>query len=104
MGAARRLRYSRRAMNPEPIPSSTSDGLKAAIRSFGQEPVNFAAAGRQVHCSHCGGLEFDSREVLMNTRGATFLNLDWLNHAAVALTCRQCSHIELFDRTPGLVG
>jgi predicted nucleic-acid-binding Zn-ribbon protein len=104
MGAGRRIRYLRGAMNTEPFPPATSDSPRAPIRSFGKEPVAFTAAGRQVHCSHCGGLEFDSREVLMNTRGATFLNLDWLNHAAVALTCRQCSHIELFDRTPGLVG
>ncbi len=54
------------------------------------------AAGKPVRCPHCNGQEFGRRDVLMNTRGATFFNLDWLNRKAVALTCKQCSRIEWF--------
>ena len=57
---------------------------------------HFTAAGKPVRCPHCGGTEFDRKDVLMNTRGATFFNLDWLNRKAVALTCRQCSRIEWY--------
>lgn len=49
-----------------------------------------------MRCPHCDGFAFDRREILMNTRGATFFNLDWLNRKAVALTCRQCHRIEWF--------
>lgn len=58
--------------------------------------THFTAAGKPVRCPHCGGMEFDRKDVLMNTRGATFFNLDWLNRKAVALTCKQCSRIEWF--------
>lgn len=75
-------------------------GLKAAAKSLGKVPVHFAAAGKQVRCPHCGHFEFESREILMNTRGASFLNLDWLNRGAVALTCQHCSRIEWFQQVP----
>lgn len=58
--------------------------------------TQFTAAGKPVRCPHCSGMEFDRKDVLMNTRGATFFNLDWLNRKAVALTCKQCSRIEWF--------
>jgi uncharacterized protein len=77
-------------------------GLKAAVKAFGKTPVHFSVAGKQVRCPHCGSLDFDCREILLNTRGATFLNLDWLNRGAAALTCKQCSRIEWFNETPEL--
>lgn len=58
--------------------------------------THFTAAGKPVRCPHCDGLEFDRRGILMNTRGATFFNFDWLNRKAVALTCRKCHRIEWF--------
>jgi len=75
-------------------------GLKAAIKAFGRTPTQFAAAGKQISCPHCGDLEFDAREVLMNTRGASFMNLDWLNHGATALTCRTCRRVEWYEDVP----
>jgi hypothetical protein len=36
----------------------------------------------------------------MNTRGATFMKLDWLNHAATALVCSNCNRIEWFYNAP----
>ena len=79
-------------------------GLKAAAKAFGKTPVQFSVAGRQVRCAHCDHTEFDAREVLMNTRGATLINLDWLNRGAVALTCKKCSRIEWFNDTPEALG
>lgn len=79
-------------------------GLKAAVKALMTkpvEPVHFAAAGRQIVCAHCGGAEFDGRDgILLNTRGATFVNLDWLNAGVSVLTCRQCGRIEWFARPP----
>jgi predicted nucleic-acid-binding Zn-ribbon protein len=75
-------------------------GLKAAVSSLGNTPLHFAIAGRQVTCPHCGGVEFDCREVLLNTRGATLVNLDWLNKGATALTCKTCTRIQWFAEAP----
>lgn len=75
-------------------------GLKAAAKVLGTTPVHFTIAGKQVRCPHCGGREFESREVLLNTRGATFINLDWLNRGATILTCKTCSRIEWFNTEP----
>lgn len=60
----------------------------------------FKIAGKQVHCPHCDGVEFEAKDVLMNTRGASFMNLDWLNQSAVALTCAHCGHIAWFNVKP----
>lgn len=60
----------------------------------------FTVAGKPVRCSHCGNTEFASRKILMNTRGVTFFNLDWLNRGAFTLTCQHCGHIEWFSTAP----
>lgn len=73
-------------------------GGKIAPMKTASTCTHFTAAGKPVRCAHCGGQEFDRRDVLMNTRGATFFNLDWLNRKAVTLTCRQCSRIEWFAK------
>lgn len=59
--------------------------------------THFTLAGKPVCCSHCEHTEFDAREILLNTRTATFFNVDWLNRGATALTCRRCAHIEWFN-------
>ena len=60
----------------------------------------FVVAGTQVRCPHCSHTEFERREILLNTRGASLFNLDWLNRGAVTLTCTKCSHIQWFNDPP----
>jgi len=60
----------------------------------------FVIAGKQVKCLHCGNAKFDSRRILMNTRGATLVKFDWLNRTAVSLTCQKCGRIEWFNEVP----
>jgi len=60
----------------------------------------FKAAEKQVACAHCGGVDFTSQEILMNTRAATFFNLDWLNRTASVLICSQCGRLEWFNEAP----
>jgi len=60
----------------------------------------YQIAGKQIQCSHCGQTDFESRRILLNTRGATFFNFDWMNRAATALTCRKCGRIEWFAAEP----
>jgi hypothetical protein len=79
-------------------------GAPAADDVVQPEPVApppgyvYYAAGRLVTCPHCSGKRFFQRRALLNTRAATFLDLDWLNADAFALTCVSCSRIEWFAR------
>jgi predicted nucleic-acid-binding Zn-ribbon protein len=53
---------------------------------------------QQSKCPICGGTDFDEREVLLSTTGATFLGLDWTNPSATGYICKKCKHIMLFGR------
>jgi len=61
---------------------------------------SYIAAGKPLQCPHCGYELFAAQKVLLNTRGATFFNFDWLNRAATSLTCAKCSRIEWFREEP----
>ena len=60
------------------------------------EASRFDAGGRTVVCTHCGHDLFESKEILLNTRGLTFFKLDWLNRSAMALVCANCGLVQLF--------
>jgi hypothetical protein len=54
-------------------------------------------AGRPLTCVVCGtGQEFARREVNMNTRGMTFLGLDWLNRSGDGAVCLACGYVHVF--------
>ena len=57
----------------------------------------FQSGGLDIRCTQCGGTHFRRRKMLMNTRGLTYFNLDWLNKGAMALICKQCRMIQLFS-------
>ncbi|HHV63773.1 MAG TPA: hypothetical protein GXX46_01645 [Peptococcaceae bacterium] len=52
--------------------------------------------GKQITCLHCNYDRFDKGTALLNTRGLTFLDLDWLNEGATTLTCKRCGFIHWF--------
>ena len=56
----------------------------------------FQSAGLDIRCTQCGGTHFRRRKMLMNTRGLTYFNLDFLNKGAMALICKQCKMVQLF--------
>lgn len=58
--------------------------------------AHYTAAGRQISCSVCGGTDFAVREVLLNTSGMSFFDLDWANKSAEGLVCTGCGFIQLF--------
>jgi len=60
----------------------------------------YSIAGRRIECPHCNCLTFERRRILLNTRGLTFFNFDWLNRGATALTCKNCSRVEVFAGEP----
>ena len=82
--------------------NSIIGGLKAGVKGFfrGLQPGHYEAAGRRVVCAHCGGSTFAEHEALLNTTGATFVKLDWLNKSGTALICENCGLIQWFGRRP----
>ena len=78
------------------------EALKAGIRGFkeGFEPVEYEIAGRRITCPHCSGTKFSVRRAMLNSRGATLVNLDWADSGATVLECAECSRIEWFARDP----
>jgi len=73
-------------------------GTKAVIEALG--PGSYRVAGAKMVCPTCRHDQFQSHTVLLNTRGLTFLKLDWLNAAATILICSNCSLIQWFKRPP----
>ena len=82
--------------------SAAADGLKGSILGFANAmgPAGYQAAGEQVRCTHCQGTLFQAREILLNTAGASLLNLDWLNKSGTALVCENCGLIQWFGKQP----
>ena len=77
-------------------------GMKGAFGAAFQAG-KYKAGGKAVACFHCGAVSFSEREALLNTTGATLLNLDWLNTAGIALVCKNCGLIHWFARRPDRV-
>lgn len=65
--------------------------------------TRYAAAGRGVACTHCGGARFVAREALLNSTVLTLASLDWLDRSATALTCVRCGAIRWFAAAPTAV-
>ena len=82
--------------------SNIFTSLKAAARGFAStyQPARYTAAGIQVRCTHCQGEVFQEREALINTTGATFAKVDWLNQSGRALVCENCGLIHWFAKQP----
>ena len=76
--------------------------LKAGAKGFAKafEPAGYQAGGVQVRCTHCQGELFQEQEALLNTSGATLVNLDWLNKSGTALVCENCGLIQWFAKKP----
>jgi predicted nucleic-acid-binding Zn-ribbon protein len=55
-------------------------------------------AGIQIFCHHCKYDHFHKGNALLNTRGLTFLDLDWLNESATTLVCHRCGFIHWFGK------
>jgi predicted nucleic-acid-binding Zn-ribbon protein len=52
----------------------------------------------QVICIHCKHDHFHRGSALLNTRGMTFFDLDWLNESATTLICARCGYIQWFGK------
>ncbi len=50
-------------------------------------------AGIKLTCKHCGNTRFVYRDALLNTKGLTFFDLDWLNKSADVFVCARCGFL-----------
>ena len=83
------------------IPSVDDPGGSAGDEGVSvSEQRRFEAGGTPILCPHCRNDRFGGRDILLNTRGLTFLKLDWLNRSATALVCAKCGHVQLFAAPP----
>lgn len=61
-----------------------------------ETPIPIYIHGNKLHCRICEHDQFYKRRSQLNTRTATFFNLDWVNRSAFAYVCAKCSHIDWF--------
>jgi len=59
---------------------------------------NFHVSGKRISCSHCGGAEFTSNQILLNTWLLSLLRIDWLDASATVLTCKNCGKLTWFNQ------
>jgi predicted nucleic-acid-binding Zn-ribbon protein len=78
------------------------DAVRASFRGSGKGgvPQPYAAGGRKITCPHCSNDRFTRRKAMLNTRLATFFELDWVNRSSIALVCSNCSMIQWFGESP----
>ena len=60
-------------------------------------PARVLVLGEPLTCVVCRkGQEFERREANMNTKGMTFLGLDWLNRSGDGAVCLTCGYVHVF--------
>lgn len=62
--------------------------------------MQYEAGGTTIHCPCCQNDTFEKDYRQLNTKGATFFNLDWANRDATILICKQCYYISWFMYEP----
>lgn len=75
------------------------DALKAGFKTA-SEPAEYTIADKQIRCPHCGETTFFTRQSLLDTRGLSVVDLEWLNPSATVLICAECGRIEWFAHQP----
>ena len=71
-------------------------GIGKPAQPLGRGDSEVFLGERQLFCLVCEGASFGYREVLMNTSGMTFLDLDWANKNAHGIICRSCGYVHTF--------
>ncbi len=78
-----------RALAPKPSPGTPLVASEAG---------HYEVAGKRISCSHCGGVEFNSNQILLNTWLLSLLRIDWLDSSATVLTCEKCGKLTWFGQ------
>ncbi len=62
----------------------------------GDGTIEVQIGQQRLTCCVCGHQQFHERNSLLNTRAATFFNVDWANKEATNYICAQCGFIFWF--------
>ena len=62
----------------------------------GDGTIEVQVGERRLTCTVCGCSQFHERNSLLNTRAASFFNVDWANKEATNYICAQCGYIFWF--------
>jgi hypothetical protein len=54
--------------------------------------------GEPLKCCVCQHARFRSRDAMLNTKGATFFQVEWLNRTANCYVCERCGFVHWFLR------
>jgi hypothetical protein len=76
----------------------TIDSMPEAAKKKHRDTAQLIVKGRAVRCPICNHEWFWEKKVLLNSRGLTFMGLDWTNREARAMVCDDCGHVMLFAR------
>jgi predicted nucleic-acid-binding Zn-ribbon protein len=60
------------------------------------KPVTAAVHDKPIACLVCGGGEFWTREIKLNTTGMELFDLAWANQSALGLVCASCGYVHEF--------
>ncbi|NPV91991.1 MAG: hypothetical protein HPY50_14590 [Firmicutes bacterium] len=63
---------------------------------MGEKVQEYKIKGHQLTCPVCQGTLFWTRKSMLNTRGLTFLGMDWANKAADNYVCDNCGYMMWF--------
>jgi len=61
-----------------------------------KDPEQIFKEGKQLTCPICNNNTFNSRKTQLNTKGASFLGVDWANKNAQNYICSNCGYIYWF--------
>jgi len=61
-----------------------------------KEAIELIVDGKLISCPVCSHDRFWERTTLLNTRGASFFEFDWLNREARNQICDKCGHMLWF--------
>lgn len=61
-----------------------------------EEAKPYEKAGHLLVCPVCAGQKFFQKEAQLNTKTASFLDLDWVNPSGDCYICKACRHIIWF--------
>ncbi|MCK9305581.1 MAG: hypothetical protein M0P27_09330 [Bacteroidales bacterium] len=61
-----------------------------------KDPQRIEIKGHELICPICNYTSFWTKKVQLNTRLATFFDLDWANKSATCYICSKCTHISWF--------
>jgi hypothetical protein len=96
-GACRQCQQAEAKRRAEEAKERAEEAKQTAEREREREE-SILIGDKKVACPICGHDRFSKQETLMNTRAATFFNMNWMNAGAETCICRRCGYVLWFRK------